>query len=360
MNIVESTHAYERWLNQHTPLIPAELRRKHSAMTESQFSFMRATFYRWVQIWPEICRDWTRAPRVLVVGDLHVENFGTWRDIEGRLVWGINDFDEAASMPYANDLVRLATSALIAVEEEKLALDPRCSSQAILEGYQDGLRDHGKPFLLGEKNKRLWEMAQGGMRAPALFWRKMDVLKKLTKVPVEVRRALLPLLQDPKIPLVFAHRVAGLGSLGRQRYVALGVWRGGRIVREAKPLVPSAAVWAGQANGGAAILYQRMLDRAVRCVDPFVHMEGQWIVRRLSPDCSRIELSSLPVKRDEMRLLYSMGWETANVHLGTPSARARLLADLKKRDAGCLLKAARQMAKAISSDWKEWRKSRGG
>ncbi len=142
--------------------------------------------------------------------------------------------------------------------------------------------------------------------------------------------------------------------------MALGVWRGGRIVREAKPLVPSAAVWAGQANGGAAILYQRMLDRAVRCVDPFVHMEGQWIVRRLSPDCSRIELSSLPVKRDEMRLLYSMGWETANVHLGTPSARARLLADLKKRDAGWLLKAARQMAKAISSDWKEWRKSRGG
>ncbi len=137
MNIVESTHAYERWLNQHTPLIPAELRRKHSAMTESQFSFMRATFYRWVQIWPEICRDWTRAPRVLVVGDLHVENFGTWRDIEGRLVWGINDFDEAASMPYANDLVRLATSALIAVEEEKLALDPRCSSQAIPTGRKE-------------------------------------------------------------------------------------------------------------------------------------------------------------------------------------------------------------------------------
>jgi len=32
---------------------------------------------------------------VLAVGDLHVENFGTWRDAEGRLIWGVNDFDES-------------------------------------------------------------------------------------------------------------------------------------------------------------------------------------------------------------------------------------------------------------------------
>jgi len=157
------------------------------------------------------------------------------------------------------------------------------------------------------------------------------------------------------MPLVFAHRIAGVGSLGRQRYVALGNWRGGRIAREAKPLVPSAAVWAGQAKASTAILYQRILDRAVRCADPFVHMEGKWIVRRLSPDCSRIELNALPIKRDEMRLLYCMGWETANVHLGTTGARARVMADIKKREAGWLLKAARRMAKAVASDWKDWR-----
>ena len=42
------------------------------------------------------------------------ENFGTWRDAEGRLIWGVNDFDEAARMPYALDIVRLATSAVLA------------------------------------------------------------------------------------------------------------------------------------------------------------------------------------------------------------------------------------------------------
>src|SRR5205823_13444764 len=39
-------------------------------------------------------------------GDAHLENFGTWRDAEGRLVWGVNDLDEAATLPFAADLVR--------------------------------------------------------------------------------------------------------------------------------------------------------------------------------------------------------------------------------------------------------------
>ena len=358
MNIVQATRDYERWLNRHTPLIQSELRTKHLAMSANIFSFLRGTFYRWAQVWPDVCRDLARTPRVLAVGDLHVENFGTWRDIEGRLVWGINDFDEAVPSAYTNDLVRLTTSSILAAEIDQLLIDPRCSAEAILEGYTDGLLKGGKPFLLGEKNKRLLEMALGEMRAPAIFWRQMDAMQRIPKIPKEIHRAIQPLLQDPKMALVFAHRIAGLGSLGRHRYVALGTWRGGRIAREAKPLVPSAAVWAGQANEGSGILYQRILDKAVRCVDPFVHMEGDWIVRRLSPDCSRIELRSLPIRRDEMRLLYSMGWETANVHLGTAGAQRRIAADLKKRDPAWLLTAARQMAKVVSADWKDWRATR--
>ena len=54
------------------------------------------------------------APRVLSVGDAHVNSYGTWRDAEGRLCWGIDDFDEAWPLPYTNDLVRLATSVKLA------------------------------------------------------------------------------------------------------------------------------------------------------------------------------------------------------------------------------------------------------
>src|ERR1700690_1677587 len=124
MNVVKATHRFEEWLVRHPPLVKPDLRLKHKQMAEAVFPFFRATFYRWMQIWPDVCPDLAKAPQVLAVGDLHVENFGTWRDSEGRLVWGINDFDEAAVLPYTNDLVRLAASAMVAIAAGHLTLKP--------------------------------------------------------------------------------------------------------------------------------------------------------------------------------------------------------------------------------------------
>src|SRR5271154_1191354 len=91
MNIHEATASYEKWMARHTRLVAVDLRRKHDLMRHSAFEFFRGTFYRWMQLWDEVCPDLQNAPRLLAVGDLHVENFGTWRDAEGRLIWGCND-----------------------------------------------------------------------------------------------------------------------------------------------------------------------------------------------------------------------------------------------------------------------------
>src|SRR5262249_40369272 len=114
MKIGRATENYEAWLGRHLRLIHADLENKHKQMRSAPFPFLRATYYRSAQVWTLVCGPAARDPRVLSVGDLHVENFGTWRDIEGRLIWGINDFDEAWPLPYTNDLIRLATSALLA------------------------------------------------------------------------------------------------------------------------------------------------------------------------------------------------------------------------------------------------------
>ena len=85
-------------------------------------------------------------------------------------------------------------------------------------------------------------------------------------------------------------------------------------------------------------------------------MDGAWLVRRLAPDCSRVKLNELPRKREEARLLHAMGWETANVHLGSPGSRA-IRADLKRRDKRWLYDAARRLADAIDDDWRDWCKA---
>ena len=50
MNIVKATHRFEEWLGRHTKLVKPDLRLKHQRMAEAVFPFLRATFYRWVQI----------------------------------------------------------------------------------------------------------------------------------------------------------------------------------------------------------------------------------------------------------------------------------------------------------------------
>src|SRR5713226_6243198 len=129
MNIIAATRKYEQWLAQRTTIVTGDLKLKHEFMAAAAFAFLRATFYRWLQIWTEVCPEVSRAPRVLAVGDLHIENFGTWRDADGRLAWGINDFDEVSHMPYAIDLVRLAASALLAGESEHLAVKPKAMTE---------------------------------------------------------------------------------------------------------------------------------------------------------------------------------------------------------------------------------------
>jgi len=66
MNIVKATKNYESWLAHHTPIVGPDLAIKHREMAKSLFSFLRATFYRWVQIWPEICAESHIAPSTLL------------------------------------------------------------------------------------------------------------------------------------------------------------------------------------------------------------------------------------------------------------------------------------------------------
>ena len=103
--------------------------------------------------------------------------------------------------------------------------------------------------------------------------------------------------------------------------------------------------------------YQVIINRAVRSPDPFVQMRGRWIVRRLSPHCCRIELSVLPKGRDELRLLSAMGWETANIHLGSRAAVKPVRQHLNHLKSGWLLSAAKSMADAVTRDWRTWKKS---
>jgi hypothetical protein len=327
-------------------------------MKESPFLFLRGTFYRWAQLWPSICAELCNAPKVLAVGDLHVNSFGTWRDAEGRLCWGVDDFDESYPLAYTNDLVRLAASLKIVIDAESLSIRFKDGCDAILDGYLQSLREGGCAIVLAEREQTLDKLGADSFKPPSDFWGKLNRLPTVRHpLANDLKHALEKTLPDPKMDYKVVRRQAGMGSLGQKRFVAIARWNGGFIAREAKSMLPSACSWLNDEIGHRQSHYEEAISSAIRSPDPFQVIEGSWLIRRLSPDSNPIDIQCLPKHRDVPMLLHAMGSEAANVHLGTKGQATRILNDLKKRKSNWLRDAAARMARAVEKDWKHNRKS---
>jgi hypothetical protein len=358
LDIKSATTGYEAWMRECTVVVESDLRAKHEEMRKSVFLFLRGTFYRWAQLWPQVCADLCDVPKILAVGDVHVNSFGTWRDSEGRLCWGVDDFDESFPLPYTNDLVRLAASVRIVIDAEGLAVTLKDGCDAILDGYRQSLKTGGCPVVLAEHEEQLAKLGVSTLRPPAGFWEKLNHLPAIRgPLPRDLKRALEKTLPNPKMEYKIVRRRAGMGSLGQQRFVAIADWNGGCIAREAKAMLPSACIWLQGKQGRGQSYYRETIRSAVRSHDPYQEISGPWLIRRLSPDSNPIDIEDLPKQRDEELLLHAMGSEVANVHLGTTRQVRNVLKDISRKKANWLRNAAKQMARAVEKEWKEYKES---
>jgi len=351
--ISQSVLEYENWLAGELgdDLVKDDLREKHEKMRSDDFVFLRATYWRWSEIILDICPDLGRAPEVMAIGDTHLENFGTWRDVEGRLVWGANDFDDAAVMPYALDLVRLAASAILARDDDGPSL--RMISETILSGYHRGL-ENPLPVILERDHKWLRKALLLPNSERREFWEKFRMLPEDGKsASSPYAQALAGALPPGSGPFVPKPRTAGTGSLGRPRFVAYAEWQGGPVLREAKALVPSAwplyhrpqdlAIHAGEIAGGR-----------LRAADPHYRVSGRILVRRLSPNSRKIEIDHDPEVLLSPTMLELMGFEIANCHSNNATAVAAIRLDLKARGNEWLHEAARAAAMNVSAEQKAY------
>ncbi len=364
MNIHQATTSFEKWTRERTPVIDADLRFKHQQMKSELYLFLRGTFYRWAQLFPQICKDEAHAPKVLAVGDLHLGSFGTWRDFEGRLNWGVDDFDDAFPLPYTNDLIRFAASIRLAANDQNISIGFKDGCDVFLESYRETLRCGGKPFVLAESASHMEALGFDQIKPPKRFWEKLNALPPVPQKQQLHSKVILGEVMPKQVrEFKVVRRRAGMGSLGQPRFVAIGDCEGGCVAREAKKMVPSACRWVISLTENRKTspnsldpFYEQIMTRAVRSRDPFQRVLKGWVIRRLSPDSNPIELADLPRKRDDERLLHAMGDEAANVHLGSRGQVKAVLRHLQRQKSNWLRSAAKKMAKAIESDWKDYRK----
>lgn len=378
MNIVKSVERYDTWLRKQLrdEFVKKDLKKKHKKMAADPFQFLRATYWRWAETILDISPGVGDGPNVLAVGDIHAENFGTWRDAEGRLVWGVNDFDEAARMPYAIDIVRLATSAVLAGVR---GISDKTICDSILAGYREGIADP-KPFVLDRENQDLRDKFVVSDEERADFWMKFDPkeIKKDQPKNVTVKSApplyikvLKHARPDKRVKLHYYARTAGTGSLGRPRFFGTGMWQGDLIVREAKAIVRSG--WALAHRGPRKLRCEEIASGEYRCPDPTYRLRGHVLVRRLSPNDFKIETKQKEdsgekakakeqenpkaVERPELvnaAVLSAMGRDLAAIHRATDGAN-KIQADLRRRKPGWLLASVGKAADAVRADFKEWK-----
>jgi hypothetical protein len=372
MSFVEDNNAFEAWLRTQCEVYEPDLEYKHNRMRQDSFTFLRATYFRWATGIEAICPELKSSPAVLSVGDIHLENYGTWRDVEGRLVWGVNDFDEAAVIPYAYDLIRLATSARLAREAKDaekgelapfLELSQRHTAAALLAGYRGGLKDP-RPTLLDEQETWLRPYVVCTDAKRSKF---RDKLRGYDSEPVDNTmmadfQARLP--EGATIVRTGRRPKQGGGSLGRPRFVAIAEWRGGYIAREAKALIPSAWNWAHD-HADAPIAFKQLATGPHRSPDPWLDVTDRFIFRRLAADARKVNLAQnsdteapKPDAEHARQLLQAMGFDLGAVHAETEQQKLAILNDLDQRDQDWLHEAARSAAKWVTADYADWDENR--
>ncbi|NGN65858.1 DUF2252 domain-containing protein [Streptomyces sp. A7024] len=131
---------------------PAAFRVKFRKMAASAFAFYRGTAALYYH---DLDAEKRGGPflteqtgRVWIHGDLHAENFGTYMDAKGRLVFNVNDFDEAFVGPFTWDVKRLAAS-LALIGYTKALSDEQIT--ALVSAYADAYRERIHALATGAK-----------------------------------------------------------------------------------------------------------------------------------------------------------------------------------------------------------------
>src|SRR3989442_1328036 len=176
------------------------LRRKLSALANTPFQFLRGTFHLMacdlLQSRVSLARG--TAPVGLIVGDLHLENFGVCRGQSGALVFDVNDFDDVGFGPVDLDLKRLCTSALLLPGiEARVRLE---AAVAIAQAWASELEKVGGRFPIPPWTQ---DKAEGEVA-------------ELLRERGRVQTAAIRRLQGDPWPRVAATRLGGIQTLARE------------------------------------------------------------------------------------------------------------------------------------------------
>lgn len=373
---------------------PERLALKYRAMRESLLGFLRGSNHLFCETAPDdpLLRA---APAAWSCGDLHLENFGSYKG-ENRLVYfDCNDFDEAALAPCTWDLLRFMTS--IPAAAKSLGFGEAASTtlcDAFLGAYRRALQE-GKARWVerataqGMVQKLLMELEQRKRRD--FLDSRTSLHGKKRTLRTDTGKALPATREERKMVTAFmasfaahqpnpgfftvidvARRIAGTGSLGIERFVLLVEGNGSpheNYLLDLKLAVPSSLArrftalqppW--ESEGARVVWAQRQIQAIAPALLQPVTMEGRsYVMKELQPSEDKVKLSKWNGKAERLRdVVETMGEITAWGHLRGSGRRGATVADglitFGQDDTwpAPLAALARECAAQIGQQWREY------
>ncbi len=114
-------------------LVPVRMGR----MLQSPFAYYRGTAAVMAH---DLSGDPHTGQMVVACGDAHISNFGLYASPERRVLFDLNDFDEASVAPWEWDVKRLAASAVVGARDNAMsAEDCRGAAEVAVRNYRTAL-----------------------------------------------------------------------------------------------------------------------------------------------------------------------------------------------------------------------------
>ena len=372
---------------------PERVALKYLAMRQNAFAFMRGSCHLYYQDWPAADVQLNGAPLAWISGDLHLENFGSYKGDNRLGYFDLNDFDEAALAPATWELGRWLSSIMVAAaslslpqEDAKrlcqLGLD--CYSAALMNGKARWLerdtakgmiRDLLNPLTLRDRKTFLNSRTRlsKGMRSIVADGKRALALEPQEKADVMAFMQDYAQQQpDPAFyrPIDAARRIAGTGSLGIARYVILVEGRGSpntNYLLDLKEATPSALApyftqphWPSEAQ--RVVTVQRSAQAiSPAFLSPVTFQKRSFVLKGLQPTQDRLTLEGWNGKLKRLeQVIRSMAEIIAWSHLRGGGRSGSAITDDwiafgTQRDWQTpLLDYATGYAKKIEADWAQY------
>ena len=373
---------------------PKRLAMKFVAMRASPFAFLRGSCHLFYSR-PLNASVLRTAPAVWACGDLHLQNFGSYKGDSRLVYFDINDFDESALAPASWDVLRLLTSLLVADAGLGTLTAPQVQGlcRSLIEAYAGALaqgradrieRDAASGPIgdllagLRERKRKDWldrRTVLKGKRRRIVC----DDKHASTASAADVERATALIdgfaatQAEPGFFEVVdvAQRIAGTGSLGIERYAVLVRGKGSPddnyfldLKRaSASALAPALAMlplaqpaWPTQAQR-IVETQRRMQAVPAAFLHPLTQADRAYVLRGLEPTEDRVALDGLPF--DALRgLVQDLGRLLAWAQLRSSGRQGSAVADALiafgadgKTWITALLAAASEAAQEVRRDW---------